>query len=184
MTKFESPLQNLKVASPCSQDWNAMLGDDRRRYCGECKLNVYNLSGMTRGEAENLLAGSEGRLCVRYFQRADGSVITEDCPVGWARVKQRAAVFAAAFASLVFSFFGALGMVSFFHKTKDLTVKLPIPFMTPTPVPLMGAIAAPKPTPKQSPSPKATPKETMGKVAVPKIEKPQAIVGEIDVARN
>ena len=47
MAKFTSPLNNLKVASPCSQDWEAMLGNERKRFCGECKLNVYNLSGMT-----------------------------------------------------------------------------------------------------------------------------------------
>ena len=29
MAKFDNPLNNLKVASPCSVDWNAMYGDDR-----------------------------------------------------------------------------------------------------------------------------------------------------------
>ncbi len=62
MNKFTSPLDNIKVASPCSQDWNAMFGTDRKRFCGDCKLNVYNLSGMTKKEAERLLADSEGRV--------------------------------------------------------------------------------------------------------------------------
>ena len=64
-------------------------------------MNVYNLSGMSRTEAENLLMNSEGRLCVRFYQRADGSVITQDCPVGWARLKQRTKVYATAAFSLV-----------------------------------------------------------------------------------
>ena len=67
-----------------------MYGDDRKRFCGDCKLNVYNLSGMSREEAEALIMNAEGRLCVRFYKRRDGSVITGDCPVGWARVKQRA----------------------------------------------------------------------------------------------
>ena len=111
MAKFDNPLNNVKIASPCSQDWNAMIGDNRKRYCGECKLNVFNLSGMSKTEAENLIMNAEGRLCVRFYKRADGSVITEDCPVGWAKVKQRAKIYATALASLIFSFFGAIGLV-------------------------------------------------------------------------
>ena len=55
MNKFTNPLSNIKIASPCSQDWNEMIGTERKRFCGECKLNVYNLSGMSEQEAENLL---------------------------------------------------------------------------------------------------------------------------------
>lgn len=169
MAKLDNPLNNLKVASPCSQDWEGMLGDNRKRYCGECKLNVYNLSGMTKTEAENLLMNSEGRLCVRFFQRADGTVLTQDCPVGWAKVKQRTKVFATAAFSLVLSLFSGLLFASGFSRSKEIGKKfpLPIPFTTPTPEPLMGAIAAP--TPKATPSPKATPKprEVKGEVSYP-----------------
>ena len=104
MSRFDSPLDNLRIASPCSADWNAMQGDERKRFCGGCMLNVYNLSGMTRYDAEHLLRLSEGRLCVRYFQRADGTVLTRDCPVGWARVKQRVSILAATVFSLVVSY--------------------------------------------------------------------------------
>jgi hypothetical protein len=74
MSKFTNPLNNIKIASPCNADWNEMVGDERTRFCGECKLNVYNLSGMSQREAENLLINSEGRLCVRFYKRADGAV--------------------------------------------------------------------------------------------------------------
>ena len=37
-------LDNIRVATPCSADWNAMTGDDRVRACGSCKKHVYNLS--------------------------------------------------------------------------------------------------------------------------------------------
>jgi hypothetical protein len=154
MAKFDSPLNNLKVASPCSQDWNAMLGDDRKRYCGECKLNVFNLSGMSRQEAENLIMNAEGRLCVRFYQRADGSVLTEDCPVGWARVKQRTKAYVTALASLIFTFFGALGLVTAFKKSSqtlmgDIAVSTPTPKTTPKNTPeVMGAIPISTPTPR------------------------------------
>lgn len=59
-----------------------MPGDDCVRRCSACRLNVYNLSGMTRGEAAELLHRTEGRLCVRFYRRKDGTVLTSDCPVG------------------------------------------------------------------------------------------------------
>lgn len=154
MTKFDSPLKNLKIASPCSADWDLMAGDDRKRFCGECKLNVYNLSGMTKYDAENLLRLSEGRLCVRYFQRPDGTVLTEDCPVGWARVKRRLSLMASAAAAILISMFGGLLVIASLGRGTKIVKKFPIPFVTPTPEPaIMGAVAMPSPTPKESPKP-------------------------------
>lgn len=116
-TKYTNPLNNIKIASPCSQDWNAMIGTEQKRFCGECKLNVYNLSGMTRGEAENLLSNSEGRLCVRFFKRADGTVLTKDCPVGWQAIKRRVSRAATAFASLLFAVLSGAGLANYFAKS-------------------------------------------------------------------
>jgi hypothetical protein len=150
MSKFDSPLINIKIASPCSADWNRMDGDERKRFCGDCKLNVYNLSGMTKYDAEHLLRMSEGRLCVRYFQRPDGTILTRDCPVGWARVKQRVSIFAAAAFSVILSLFGAMWVVSMFsRRAVVMGTMVPRATPTPTPAPLMGAVAnVPRPTPK------------------------------------
>ena len=147
MARYDSPLDNLKIASPCSADWDAMSGDERKRFCGDCRLHVYNLSGMTRYDAENLLRLSEGGLCVRYYQRPDGTILTQDCPVGWARIKKRVSRFAAAAAALIIGLFTGLLMVATFGKTARVVKKIPIPFVTPTPDPvIMGAIAMPTPT--------------------------------------
>lgn len=116
MSNFTNPLNNIKIASPCSANWDEMIGDERKRFCGDCKLNVYNLSGMTKQEAENLIIGSEGRLCVRFYRRADGSVLTKDCPVGWAAIKRRVSRVSAALASLLFGMLAGLGMNSYFSK--------------------------------------------------------------------
>lgn len=158
MAKFTSPLNNLKVASPCSQDWDAMVGDERRRFCGECKLNVYNLSGMTRAEAERLLLDSEGRLCVRFFKRADGTILTEDCPVGWQALKKRISRTAAAFVSLLFGLLGGLGIMTLFTQSKKQQITMGAVAYRPTPPPqqktdasyVMGNIAVP--APKSSPT--------------------------------
>jgi hypothetical protein len=79
-------LEQLDIASPCSATWEDMRplvdGDDRVRHCGLCDKNVYNLAGMTRREATALVADREGSICLRMYRRADGTVLTSDCPVG------------------------------------------------------------------------------------------------------
>lgn len=119
MPAFTVPLSNLKVASPCPADWDAMYGNERVKFCGDCKLNVYNLSGMTRDEAESLIINTEGRLCVRFYRRRDGSILTQDCPVGWAKVKHRARLFSAAAASLLMSLLTGVFFVQFFSRTPE-----------------------------------------------------------------
>ncbi len=117
MEKFINPLENIRIASPCSADWNEMIGNERQRFCGACKLNVYNLSGMSKREAENLILQSEGRLCVRFYRRADGTVLTKDCPVGWQAIKRYVSKTATAFASLVFTALSGIGLVNYFAKS-------------------------------------------------------------------
>ena len=82
-------LDQIQVASPCTADWNQMTGDDQLRHCGECQKNVYNLSGMTREQAEALVIEHNGDLCVRYFQRQDGTILLADCTVGVDRRRRR-----------------------------------------------------------------------------------------------
>jgi hypothetical protein len=101
-------LDEISVAAPCAVRWETMTGDERSRFCGQCKLNVYNLSGMTRDEATRLVTGAEGRVCVRFLRRADGTVLTEDCPIGLAaRMKRRTLAVAGWF--LAFFGVGSIG---------------------------------------------------------------------------
>ncbi len=85
-----SLLDEIKISAPCLESWEAMEGDERVRHCNGCKQNVYNLSGMTQSEAEDLLQAHEGGLCVRLYQRDDGSVITKNCPTGVRALRERA----------------------------------------------------------------------------------------------
>jgi hypothetical protein len=87
-------LDHLRVASPCKADWDGMLGDDRVRFCAQCGKNVYNLSDMAREEAEAFLREIEAAPCVRFYRRADGTVLTTDCPVGVRRKRTKHAALA------------------------------------------------------------------------------------------
>lgn len=87
----ETLLSRVRIASPCPMAWSDMEGDERKRFCQQCQLNVYNLSDMTQQDAESLLVESEGRLCVTYYQRADGTILTRNCPVGLRLARKAAA---------------------------------------------------------------------------------------------
>ncbi|CAN5917984.1 hypothetical protein BH11MYX3_BH11MYX3_09390 [soil metagenome] len=93
-------LDNIRVATPCSADWTKMSGDERVRACGDCKKSVYNLSDLTRDEAQALLIELNGKLCARYFQRTDGTILLKDCSIGVAR-KRKHKVIAASAAALL-----------------------------------------------------------------------------------
>lgn len=122
-------LDNIRVAAPCSADWAKMTGDDRVRHCGDCNKNVFDLSALTRDEAEALILEKQGRLCVRYYQRADGTILTKDCRVGVARRRKRRLIAAGAAALLA----GGGGVL----------VWRSLPADEPAFVPVMGTIPAP-----------------------------------------
>jgi hypothetical protein len=110
MARFTNRLDNVRVAAPCPADWDGMYGNERMRFCDQCQLNVYNLSEMSRADAERLIGQAEGRLCVRYYRRRDGSIMTRNCPVGLRALKRRLSRVATAAASSILSFFAGIGI--------------------------------------------------------------------------
>jgi hypothetical protein len=108
-------LDNIRIASPCKMEWGDMTGGDRVRHCAACQKNVFNLSGMKRGEAIELLRATEGKICARFYRRKDGTILTADCPVGVALIARKAkrAVLGACISTL-----GAVGaLLAFFAST-------------------------------------------------------------------
>ncbi len=81
-------LNSLQIAAPCSADWAAMGGDEHCRSCAHCDRHVYDISALHADEALALIREKEGRLCLRLWRRADGTVITADCPVGRQRLRE------------------------------------------------------------------------------------------------
>jgi hypothetical protein len=87
-------LPNLRLGFACKQRWEDMVGDDRVRACGGCDRPVFNLSAMTRDDAERVLATRGLTPCVRFYRRPDGTVMTTDCPTGSRPERRRLAVVA------------------------------------------------------------------------------------------
>lgn len=166
MQKFTNPLDNIHIASPCSADWNQMFGDERKRFCGDCKLNVYNLSDMTRAEAENFLIAAEGRTCVRFYRRRDGSVLTKDCQVGWQAIKRRVSRAATAVFSMIAGLTGGLFAVALVPKETAVAGGISI-----NPAPVEPRIQAPT-------MGDVNMTEERGKVSTPRDQKGEFVVGQ------
>lgn len=174
MTPTQTFLANLQIASPCDAAWADMRGDDRQRRCAQCDKHVYNVAKLTTAEVMALFEAQGPLPCLRLWRRADGTVLTADCPVGLRKVGSRRTRFAAALILAILASAPAL-----------LSAQAPLGG-APRPLPpeLMGKVACPpakpKPGPTKAPKPRRTPKPTpqrpiMGLVAQP----PSVTMGEV-----
>jgi len=82
-------IDELCIASPCDVAWSSMKGSTSVRHCDQCEKNVYNLSLLTRAEANALIFEKEGKLCVQLYKRFDGTVLTADCPKGLRAMRRK-----------------------------------------------------------------------------------------------
>jgi hypothetical protein len=90
-----------------------MAGTDRVRFCQHCRKSVYNLSAMSRDEAEAFVWQRDGRSCIQFYRRADGTMLTDDCPVGLRLLRRTArrswALLAGSLVAVVGLFIGGVG---------------------------------------------------------------------------
>lgn len=87
MSKSFSLVQQIRIASPCHVSWNQMEGDDKRRFCFQCRKHVHDLSKHSTEEIELLL--KEAPVCGRVWRRLDGTILTSDCSVGARKRRDR-----------------------------------------------------------------------------------------------
>jgi hypothetical protein len=153
-----SPRFQLDVLVPCQVPWGTMAGDERVRFCSRCRQNVYHLSEMSRAEAEDLLRAKEGRLCVRFYRRPDGTVLTRDCVSAlrvWRRVMAAcvavAAAFVLAFLGWVDGFLGGQGNGTCGTRNPG-PLQMILDWVNPAPPPVMGEAPPlpPAPVPPQA----------------------------------
>jgi hypothetical protein len=160
-------LDDIRVASPCTASWDEMTGTDRVRFCRHCDKNVYNFSAMSREEAEALVVQTGGQLCARFYRRADGTMLTDDCPVGLRALRRAAAlswaVIAGTLATVLGVFVAGISYSSAKRKGPQSLRQLEpmaslLEWLDPLPTP--PPVALPPPPP---PAPKCV----MGKVMAP-----------------
>ncbi|MCB9598250.1 MAG: hypothetical protein H6719_36390 [Sandaracinaceae bacterium] len=109
-------LDVIDVPDPCPEPWDGMKGDDKVRFCGLCEKNVFHLSNMTRDDANELLAQATGEICVRFYRRADGTVVTTDCaPIRFAAMRRLARRTLTGAASMIVALLGLVFSLSLFR---------------------------------------------------------------------
>lgn len=95
--------REIRIATPCTLDWQKMTPADKGRFCADCKKVVRDVSSMNEREARTLLRAptTEG-LCVRFLADRDGKVLFAGdpriVPASLLSKTKRAAMLAAAVA--------------------------------------------------------------------------------------
>lgn len=139
-------VDRVEIETPCEIPWASMRGDDRIRYCGHCRQNVYNVEALPRREAMALITAREGRVCLRIYRRTDGTVVTADC---WSRLRAArrkgvwafvAMLFIVGWAELAAIVVGIAGLRRWVgHSTMGATsVPVTAPLPPPPPLPPQG----------------------------------------------
>ena len=62
----------LPIPEPCQASWDEMDGSERKRFCGDCRKHVHDLSALTEDEAAVVV--SEPDVCVRYTVGSDEQI--------------------------------------------------------------------------------------------------------------
>lgn len=63
--KHSKPIQ-LRIASPCSEQWNEMPPNDKGRHCAHCQKTVIDFTGMTDAELFAFFSKQQGSVCGRF----------------------------------------------------------------------------------------------------------------------
>jgi hypothetical protein len=143
-------LDDIRVATPCNALWDNMRGDDTARFCQTCGKNVYSLSKMSRAEAEALIREKEGKLCARFYRRADGTLLTDNCPVGLRAARRQLKWLGAGVAALAASGVAIFGGGAGKSETV-VPARAPLPFSTlreVQPIKMVMDWLSPQPTPQ------------------------------------
>lgn len=92
---------SLSVNSPCTAEWDSMVGNEQVRFCTHCEKSVHNLSAMTRKDALRFVRANAAGVCVRFYSGPRGRTVhTNDSPLY--RITRRASrVAAGAFGAAV-----------------------------------------------------------------------------------
>lgn len=72
-------LESIRFINQCAVPWESMQGGERVRRCSTCNRHVFNLSAMPREEAEAFVDRTEGRECLAFWKRPDGTIVSGDC---------------------------------------------------------------------------------------------------------
>ncbi len=74
MASRSDRLDRLMIGYECRTSWEQMRGDGARRFCGECRREVFDFEQMLPSEIDARLRASRGAMCARLTWR-DGRLV-------------------------------------------------------------------------------------------------------------
>lgn len=82
----------MELGYYCDLVWNDFDGEsDTRRHCSSCDQHVYNISNMTKAQAERVIEQHRDKgICVHFVQR-DGRVVHKGDPLTQLRAQRKGA---------------------------------------------------------------------------------------------
>jgi len=97
---------DIEIPSPCARAWDEMDAErganGAARFCNQCQEDVYDISSMTRREAQAFMEKHRWQVCVNYEVDEEGKIIyAPEPPSRWARQLEGALRLAAAAALVV-----------------------------------------------------------------------------------
>lgn len=111
--------KQIEIKTPCTADWDSMIGNDRIRFCEHCNLTVNDLSNLTPKRVRRLIVKSRGRLCVRYRRLPDGSPLLKAVPKQLHTIGRRASRIAAGAFTATLSLSNAVAHTAIDHVTRE-----------------------------------------------------------------
>lgn len=106
---LQKQANDIVISSPCSVRWESMSGDEKIRFCGECKKNVHNITNMPPEQVADVLSRRlDERLCVFMYRKDNGTVVLDNCPAFLRQKRDKIRAYAVA-ALLIFSWMLATG---------------------------------------------------------------------------
>lgn len=87
--------EQLKIETPCTANWDQMIGNEWVRFCEHCQLMVNDLTPLTPKRVRRLIANSKGRLCVRYRLSPEGAPLLKAAPQQLHQIRTRVSKIAA-----------------------------------------------------------------------------------------
>jgi hypothetical protein len=72
-------LPQVAIDKPCPENWDAMVGDEQKRFCQGCGCHVHNLEALAPDVSEALL-DSPVQTCIRMTTDPQRGVLTKS---GW-----------------------------------------------------------------------------------------------------
>ena len=63
---MKNEINNIKLQSACSQNWNGMTACESGRFCASCQNTIFDFTDKNQSEFDTIYRQNEGKVCGRF----------------------------------------------------------------------------------------------------------------------